>query len=90
VGSRVRLIDVAARYEEGHSPEAIVTEYYPTLSLAQVYRAIAGLLENETELRNLLAQNAAATESIASRAKPAPSLAQLRQRLGTRRRPEAS
>jgi uncharacterized protein (DUF433 family) len=90
VGSRVRLVDVAARYEEGYSPEAIVSEYYPTLSLAQVYRAITTLLENEADRRELLAQNAAATAAAEVGAKSAPSLADLRQRLAMRRRPEAS
>jgi uncharacterized protein (DUF433 family) len=88
--SRVRLVDVAKRYEEGHSPEAIVSEYYPTLTLAQVYRAIALLLENEADLRELLAQNSAATEQAQRAAKPAPSPAALRQRLSALRRPEAS
>lgn len=90
VGSRVRLVDVAKRYEEGHSPEAIVSEYYPTLTLAQIYRAIALLLENQADCEALLAQHAAATEQAQRAAKPAPPLAALRQRLAAVRRPEAS
>jgi hypothetical protein len=39
-GHRIRLIDVAARFEEGHSAEAIVLDHYPTLSLPLVYKAI--------------------------------------------------
>ena len=90
VHSRIRLVDVAKRYEEGLSPEAIVSEHYPTLTLAQVYRAIALLLENEADGRELLKQNTTATEEAQRRANSAPSLAVLRQRLAARRRPEAS
>ncbi|HZK82457.1 MAG TPA: DUF433 domain-containing protein, partial [Humisphaera sp.] len=50
-GHRIRLIDVAARYDEGHSPEGIVLDHYPTLSLPLVHRAIAFYLENHADVR---------------------------------------
>ena len=89
-GHRLRLIDVAARFEEGHSAEGIVADYYPTLSLAQVYRAIAFYLENEQEVRAMIAKNAQAVEQLKAGASPTPSLADLRRRLEAKRRAEAS
>jgi uncharacterized protein (DUF433 family) len=89
-GHRIRLIDVASRYVEGHSAEGILIDYYPTLSLAQIYRAIAYYLENEADVTKLIQDNARVAESYRATAKPAPSLAELRQRLEARRRAEAS
>jgi uncharacterized protein (DUF433 family) len=89
-GHRLRLIDVAARFDEGHSAEGIVADYYPTLSLAQVYRAIAFFLENENEVRALITKNAHAVEELKAGASPTPSLAELRRRLEAKRRAEAS
>src|SRR6184192_1245111 len=80
-GHRIRLIDVASRYEEGHAPEAILVDFYPTLSLAQIYRAIAYHLENEVEVRAMIAENDRVVEELQFRAAPAPSLAELRERL---------
>jgi uncharacterized protein (DUF433 family) len=80
-GHRLRLIDVAARYEEGHSAEAILADFYPTLSLAQIYRAIAYHLENVKEVRALIAENDRIVDELRSQASPAPSLADLRKRL---------
>jgi hypothetical protein len=37
-GHRIRLIDIAARYDEGHSAEAIAIDDYPTLSLPLITR----------------------------------------------------
>jgi uncharacterized protein (DUF433 family) len=89
-GSRIRLIDVAQRYDEGHAAEAILVDFYPTLSLAQIYRAIAFHLEHAAEIRMLIDQNEAAVERLRSGAAPTPSLAELRTRLERRRRAEAS
>lgn len=89
-GHRLRLIDVASRYDEGHSPEAIVVDFYPTLTLAQVYRAIAYYLENQAEVAELIAKNDRMVEDLKSRASPAPSLLELRKRLEAKQRAEAS
>jgi len=84
-GHRIRLIDVAAQYEEGHAPEAILVDFYPTLSLAQIYRAIAYHLENEAEVRAMIAMNDRVVEELQSAATPGPSLAELRDRLSKSR-----
>ena len=89
-GHRLRLIDVAARYEEGHAAEAILVDYYPTLSLAQIYRAIAYHLENEAEVRSLIDDNRRAVEGLRAQAPAAPGVADLRRRLEAKRRAEAS
>jgi uncharacterized protein (DUF433 family) len=89
-GHRIRLIDVVARYEEGHAPEAILVDFYPTLTLALVYRAIAFFLENETEIRALIAQNDRTVEALKARAPHTPGIPELRKRLEAKRRAEAS
>lgn len=45
-GTRVSLASVVSGFQQRESPEQIV-ESFPTLSLAQVYGAIAYYLENE-------------------------------------------
>lgn len=89
-GHRLRLIDIAMRFEEGHSAEAIIADYYPTLTLAQVYRSIAFYLENEAEVRAMIDLNARTVEQLRLRAAPTPGVAELRKRLEARRRAEAS
>ena len=89
-GHRLRLIDVAARYEDGHSPETIVLDHYPTLPLATVYSAIGFYLENEADVKALLAENQRALEEVASASKGTPTLVELRRRLQSKREAEAS
>jgi len=81
IGHRLRLIDVAERYEEGHAPEAILADFYPTLSLAQIYRAIAFHLENQVEVLALIEENRRTVEGFRSTASQPPTLSDLRRRL---------
>ena len=46
IGSRVPLAHLVREFQVGESPEAI-RSHYPTLSLEQVYGAIAFYLENK-------------------------------------------
>ena len=90
-GHRIRLIDVAARYEEGHSAEGIVVDYYPTLDLSLVHKVIAFYLENEAEVRGMVAEHERKLAELAAKPRrPTPTLAELRQRMKARRRAEAS
>jgi uncharacterized protein (DUF433 family) len=89
-GHRIRLIDVVARFEEGHAPEAILVDFYPTLSLAQIYRAVAFYLENEPDVRGLIAQNDRMVEALKANAPRTPGIPELRKRLDAKRRAEAS
>lgn len=49
-GSRVSLESVVFVFRDGYSPETIAAECFPTLSLEQVYGAIAFYLGNRREL----------------------------------------
>ncbi len=46
-GHRICLHHVVRRFNEGYSPEAIFSDFYPTLSLSLIYRAIAYYLDNQ-------------------------------------------
>jgi uncharacterized protein (DUF433 family) len=86
-GHRIRLIDVAARYDEGHSAEGIVEDYFPTLSLALVYKVIGFYLDHETEVRELIERNAEKLAELAAQPhRPTPSHAELRRRMEAIRR----
>ena len=90
-GHRIRLIDVAARYDEGHSPEGIVIDIYPTLSLPLVHKTIAFYLENESEVRRMMEENVDAVRNLEeSLPRTGPTHAELRRRMEARRRAEAS
>ena len=90
-GHRIRLIDVAARYDEGHSPEGIVIDIYPTLSLPLVYKTIGFYLDNEQEVRRMMEEHAEALRQLeASHPRTGPSLEELRRRMAALRRAEES
>ncbi len=54
-GSRVSLSSVVAGFQEGESPEKIV-QSFPTLTLAQVYGAIAYYLDNKKLIDDYFAE----------------------------------
>jgi uncharacterized protein (DUF433 family) len=91
-GHRIRLIDVASRYEEGRSPEGILLDCYPTLNLALVHKAIAFYLEHRLEVGAMLDQNAKEMRRLIGEADatPHPTLGELRVRLEAQHRAEAS
>jgi uncharacterized protein (DUF433 family) len=64
IGHRIRLIDVAARYDEGYSPESIILDWYPILSLALVHKTVGFYLENEPAVQETLSRNRAATRQL--------------------------
>jgi uncharacterized protein (DUF433 family) len=88
-GHRIRLIDVAARYEEGHGAEAIAIEHYPDLSLALVHKTIAFYLEHEREVRKLVDQNAEVMRRLETQPRTTPTFAELRRRMDVNRQKEA-
>ena len=89
-GHRLRLIEVAARYREGHSAEGIAFDIYPTLDLSLVHKAIAYYLDNEAEVGGMIDRNAAELERQAALPKTSPTVDELRRRLELRRPAEAS
>lgn len=49
-GHRIAIERVIEQFNAGLSPEAIVRDHYPTLTLAEVYATIAYYLHNKSEL----------------------------------------
>lgn len=89
-GHRIRLVEVCKRFNEGHSAEAIALDVYPTLDLATVYKGIAFYLENQAEVDELIARHDRAIETQSSAPTSTPGLEQLRRRMESVRRAEAS
>lgn len=87
---RIRLIEVAQQFNRGYSAETIASDVYPTLQLATVYKAIAFYLENQAEFDAMIAENENEIDRQASVPAPSPSLLELRKRMASRRRAEAS
>jgi uncharacterized protein (DUF433 family) len=63
-GTRVSLDSVIVAFLEGLSPETIVTECFPTLTLEQVYGAITYYLAHRTEIGRYLEQADAEFEAL--------------------------
>ena len=79
-GHRIRLIDVAQRYQEGFSVEGIV-EHYPTLNLPLVHKVVAYFLEHEADVLSLIHSNQDEMDRLRAQAGPTtPSLVELRAR----------
>ena len=63
-GTRVSLDSVVLAFVQGLSPETIVGECFPTLTLEQVYGAIAYYLAHRTEIDSYLKKADAEFESL--------------------------
>ena len=88
-GSRLRLIDIAGRYDEGLSAEEIC-EYYDSLPLPLIYKIIAFYLENQTEVEQMMAADRQMTADLQTRFRRGPAISELRRRLNARHTAEAS
>lgn len=88
-GHRIRLLEVAKQFKYGHSAETIALDVFPTLQLAEVYKAIAFYLENQAELDALISEDEKELDRQAM-ALASPSLTELRRRLASKQRAEAS
>ena len=82
-GHRLRLIDIASRYEEGLSAEDIC-EYYDALGLPLVHKLIAFYLENEKEVAELIVADQRSAAALESQTPKGPTLIELRRRLKAR------
>jgi uncharacterized protein (DUF433 family) len=67
-GSRVSLASVVHQFQEGSAPKTI--RHFPTLSLEQVYGAIAFHLGHQKEIENYLQKVAEKWEQIEHDAQP--------------------
>lgn len=56
-GTRVSLDSLVYRFREGLSPESIQADCFPTLTLEQVYGALAFYLHNVEEIDEYLKQS---------------------------------
>jgi uncharacterized protein (DUF433 family) len=63
-GTRVSLESVVLAFLEGLSPETIASECFPTLTLEQVYGAIAFYLAHRQEIDAFLKQSDAEFETL--------------------------
>lgn len=76
-GSRVSVDSIIYSFREGLSPETIMRECFPTLTLEQVYGAITFYLANRAELDAYLLKWEAAYEArLAEQRKAEPELAE--------------
>jgi uncharacterized protein (DUF433 family) len=81
-GTRVSLDSIAQCFNEGLSPEAILGEF-ETLTLAQIFGAIAFYLENQPAIDSYRVRQMQRFEAVRRSANPLP--AGLRQRLDSAR-----
>jgi len=63
-GSRVSLDSIVYRWREGLSPEAIQGECFTTLTLAQVFGALAYYLDHQAEIDKYLEEEEANEEQV--------------------------
>jgi uncharacterized protein (DUF433 family) len=80
-GHRIGLEHLVHYYEEGYSPEMLVSEY-PSLGLAEIHKIIAFYLENRIEVDAYISKCQEQLDTLRN-ASHGPSLAELRQRLQT-------
>lgn len=88
-GSRLRLIDIASRYDEGLSAEEIC-EHYDSLPLPLIYKIIAFYLENQCEVERMMQEDRQLTVDLEARSAKGPAISELRRRLNARHTAEAS
>jgi uncharacterized protein (DUF433 family) len=69
-GSRVSLESVVYSFKEGYAPEVIRNEHFPSLSLPQIYRAIAFYLDNQAGVDRYLKESEREWDEMESRGIP--------------------
>lgn len=85
-GHRLRIIDIAARFREGHAPEGIAFDIYPTLDLPLVHKAIGFYLDHQAEVDGMIEANAAELDRQAALPRTTPMLDELRRRMAAKGR----
>jgi uncharacterized protein (DUF433 family) len=79
-GHRIDLFDLVPLYNEGNSAEMLLG-FFPTLSLALIYKVLAFYLENKAEVDAYVARCEAESERNQAAAPPAPTIEELKSRL---------
>ena len=78
-GHRVGLHQLLRLYNDGYSPEMLL-EYFPTLSLAVIHKAIAFYLENQAEIDRYIAAQQSLFQQQVAAAPRGPGIEELRKR----------
>jgi uncharacterized protein (DUF433 family) len=65
-GTRVSLKSIVLAFQDGLSPETIAAECFPTLTLEEVYGAVAYYLGHQAEIDQFLRDSAIEEEKIVS------------------------
>ncbi len=78
-GHRVGLENVVFLYDQGYSPEMLLSEY-PTLPLAEIHKAIAFYLENRSDVDQYVGICNRELEQHRAAVSSTPSLEELRRR----------
>jgi uncharacterized protein (DUF433 family) len=76
-GHRIDLYHIVELYHEGYSAEMMHCEF-PTLPLAVIYKVMAFYLENKAEVDAYVAEVDARIREHMAKAKPTPTLEELR------------
>ena len=83
-GHRISVHDIAESHRLGLTPEQIVSEHYPTLSLTQVYAALLYYYEHKDEIDRDISGEAADIKSRAQ-ADMSPFARRLREQIQQRK-----
>jgi len=87
-GHRIGLHHVVRAYNDGYSPEMLLGEF-PTLSHSLIHKLIAFYLDQHEEVDAYAAAQETGVETAMTPREPAPTMAELRQRMALLQR-EAS
>src|ERR1700684_4180358 len=79
-GHRIGLAHLLHWYNEGYSPEMLLSEY-SDIPLPLIYKVIALYLENQAEIDAYLAECQAEIDKQRQRTPSSPTVAEMRQRL---------
>jgi uncharacterized protein (DUF433 family) len=56
-GTRIAVSDIIGYLQIGETPESLVADVLPSLTLSQVYAALSYYHDHQTEIDDILAQN---------------------------------
>jgi uncharacterized protein (DUF433 family) len=89
LGHRIGLENLVFLYNQGYSPEMLLSEY-PTLPLAEIHKAIAFYLENRSDIDEYVTSCGREVEQHRAAASSTPSLEELRRRADAARGVESA
>jgi uncharacterized protein (DUF433 family) len=84
IGSRVTLDTIVAAFKKGATAEQI-QDSFPSLTLRQIYGAIAYYLEHQAEVEDYLAERQAEADAIRREIESQPQYTEFREKIRQRR-----